>query len=56
MNYPRRIFEIVSGLMAVIFIALGGFELNALTVIGMLCAFAGLGVYAWTEIIGFGLK
>lgn len=56
MNYRRRILEIVSGLLAVIFIALGEFEMNALTVIGMLCAFFGLGMYAWTEIIGFGRK
>ena len=56
MNYPRRILEIVAGVMAVVLVALGAFEMNPLTVIGMLCALVGVGLYARTELFGFGRK
>ena len=54
MNYPRRIPEIVLAILAVILVKFGQFELNWLTVVGLLCGALSLGLYVRTEIAGFG--
>ena len=50
MNYPRRIPEIVLAILAVILIKFGQFELNWLTVLGLLCGALSLGLYVRTKI------